>query len=262
MTWKSKLAAGVVAISFGLASASAAPISGELNIAGSVLVDAFTINWVPPGGPGGGTETGYGIFSTIVPGTGYFSGITSLPPCPPNTTCYFGNARDLTRGGGGGAAPAPATAPVGVTGNPLVANFLSGFTAPGYTGLSFDLTLILQSVAADCVPNTGQLTCRPDSGSPFTLTRLANGTGISFEVNGNFKDSNIADSTAAYVGRYTTQVPQTIEQILAIVGANGSVSASYSANFNAVSPIPEPGTVGLALTGVLMIGVGLLRRKS
>src|SRR5687767_4702633 len=50
------------------ASASAAPIVGQLNFTGAVNVSATTLDWVPLGPPEGD------LFTTF-PGTGYFSDI-------------------------------------------------------------------------------------------------------------------------------------------------------------------------------------------
>jgi hypothetical protein len=251
MKWRYKLIALAAALFGVVALGSAAPIIGELNIAGSTVVDAFTIDWVPPEP---GPETGYGTFTTKLPGTGYFANIVGPPLAP-----IGGQQRDVTRNPAlSGAAPLPALALVGV---PIfVPGYLTGFTSPQYAGLEFDLTLILQSPAGVCPPGgiAEGLSCRPDANSPFTLSQLEEGTAIAFEVRGFFEDSAIADSRMEYRGRYSTQVGESVAQILASIAGGGSIDASFSGNFEA---IPEPGTVGLALSGLALILVGVIRRR-
>lgn len=253
MKLRFKSAALAAAIVGAASIASAAPIVGTLNIGGSVTVSATTINWRPPAITD--PETGFGTFTTILPGTGYFATIPS--PSPP---FYIGQQRDITRVPALAGAPTlPALALVGV---PIfIDDYLSNFTAPGYGGLTFDLTFILQSSAPICTGGEAvNQSCRPDAGSPFTLTRLQEGTAVSFEVRGNFTDSNVVDSLSPlYRGRYTTQLGLSIGDVLATVGTpGGTIDAAFSANFEA---IPEPGTVGLALTGLALIVVGAVRKR-
>jgi hypothetical protein len=253
MKLRFKSAAFAAAIVGAASIASAAPIVGTLNIGGSVTVSAATINWRPPAVTQ--AETGFGTFSTQLPGTGYFAGIVGGNP-----PFFTGEQRDITRDPAqAGAPPLPALALVGV---PIfIDNYLSNFSAPGYDGLTFDLTLILQSTAPICTgAETVNQTCRPDAGSPFTLTRLQDGTAVAFEVRGFFEDSNVADSRSPeYKGRYSTQIGLTVGEILTQVGGGGTIDASFSGNFEA---IPEPGTVGLALTGLALIIVGAVRKRS
>jgi hypothetical protein len=123
----------------------------------------------------------------------------------------------------------------------LVQGYLTAFTAAGYTNLEFDLTRILQSAAPVCTgAETVSQSCRPDPGSPFTLTQLTEGTAIAFEIRGYFRDTPTRDpGTPDYRGRYTTQVDQSIADILNTIGGGGSISASFSGNFSAI-PEPEP----------------------
>jgi hypothetical protein len=81
----------------------------------------------------------------------------------------------------------------------FVPSFLSGFTAPGYGGLKFDLTFIPQSAAPLCTGAelVGQ-SCSSDPGSLLTLMVLGPGsTLLAFDLNGFFEDSAINDSHAA-----------------------------------------------------------------
>jgi hypothetical protein len=73
-------------------------------------------------------------------------------------------------------------------------------------------------------------------------------------VEGFFEDSAVVNSKAFYSGRYTTQVGLTTQQIEDIltknlqdpscaVGDKGKICASYSANYNAITNVPEPATM-------------------
>src|SRR5215470_227473 len=95
--------------------AAASPISGEMNIAGSLTATSTSLNFL------NGTSDGTGGFVTLQGGTGYFNTIASTNLASP----YVGAAKNLT----------------GTPSN--VTDFLSGFTAPGYSGLSIDLNQVV-----------------------------------------------------------------------------------------------------------------------
>ena len=111
MRWKSITYGSALALALFAVPASAAPITGILNITGAASVTATTIDWVPLG-------TGEGRFDITFPGTGYFTNIY-LPVSGDNT----GDSLDLPAG----AFP--------------VANFLNDFKTPfaEYNDLSFTL---------------------------------------------------------------------------------------------------------------------------
>jgi hypothetical protein len=157
-----------------------------------------------------------------------------------------------------GAAPEPAFAPAG--GPIFISGFLSGFDAPGYDGLFFDLTFIPLSGAALCTGAevVGQ-SCRPDLSSPLTLKVLAQGTEITFGFAGFFEDPNQgADSRTPGTVQYTAATAWTMPQILSLIGGGGSITADYSAEANAssIAAVPEPATL-LALG----LGLGFLARR-
>jgi hypothetical protein len=254
-------------------SASAEPITGVLNIVGSVQVTATTLDFVPP------DEGGFGVFTTVEPpapgdqGGDYFEDIVSPNPLTP----IGGEALDLA------LVPTAGYQTVNI-GDTFVDDFLQDFTIVGgvfpgydYSNLTFDLTHVVdQSSAGQC---TGAETSGTCFLGPFLLTAGEEGTGILLEVRGIFQDPSLTgcaeitghvdacdwDDTP-YVGRFTTQVGLTVQEILDIIegggtdpacGANipaGTICASYSANFESAAAIPEPTTLLLFGTGAAALG--------
>lgn len=228
--------------------ASAAPITGVLNITGAANVSATTIDWIPLGGT-------TGEFVVVFPSSGYFSGIDI--PVNDNT----GDSTDLPAG------PFP------------VVGFLDNFTTPNneYDDLSFTLEGFALPIVPVCgtpdgtgvAGDTPGESCVAFAGSPFTLTMGANGisTDINFNVFGSFVDLTYGDdgslnnATGLYTANIATMTPA---QIQATIGANGFVGSSYSAQFTAeaVPTVPEPFSLSLMGLGLAATGYRLRRRKS
>lgn len=215
----------------------ATPITGVLDISGSVAVGATTIDWLPVG-------TGTGGFMIEPASSGFWSALAG-------TT---GTAKDLD-----------------VSVQPVGSMFLlpSYMTFAAMPNLSFDLTMIqpgvFSSAACGAPPAAGQ-NCTPPfppPKSPFNLTNTAAGATASFSINGNVIQNG--SNAGTFTGVYTTQfVGQNYQSLLAAIQGGGAVQASYSANFS-VSEIPEPSTVSLAISGILLLvgasGRKLLRNK-
>jgi hypothetical protein len=219
------------------ATALAVPVTGELNIAGSVAVSGTLIDWLPSG-------TGVGTFS-VDPFTqsGSFGALAG-------TT---GSSRDLNSG----------TDPVGVPYNPgpvfTVPAFLTFAADPN---ILFHLQYIFPGVysSADCglAAAAGQ-TCTPFAGSPFNLSNTtATSSTATFQVSGVIQNT-ATNEFSNFTGTYSTQfVNQNFQQLLAIIGAGGSVQATYSANFIA-TVVPEPATIWLTLGS--LGALAFVRRK-
>jgi hypothetical protein len=208
--------------------AGAIPIEGEFNVAGSLRVTSSTVDFL------NGTSEGTGTFVTLEGGSGYFATIASTNIASP----YVGQVKDI--------APTDTD----------VADFLSGFTAPGYTGLTVDLERIESPTAPACTGSEAANTAC--SLGYLTLTNLGgSNTAMAFVVSGSAEDANVPDSLNSIVGRYTTQTGQSIGDVISAFNGTG-ITASYSANFEA-EEVSEPGV--LMLLGIGLAASGMLRRK-
>jgi hypothetical protein len=190
----------------------------------------FSLDFLPAG-------NGTGTFNTNAPSTGYFTGLFGGNP-----PFFLGTETDIASTPTGGFTTVAIGAPTNVT------NFLDfsvplGLTPPGFGTLGFDLTFIPQSGAPICTGFEGlNQPCRPAANSPFTIQNTATGAEVDFGVLGNFHAHGGADFGPGS-GAYTTQtVGQSVQNILAVLAAGGSFTASYSANFVA-STVPEPITL-------------------
>lgn len=229
------LLAGMV---FAPAGATAAPITGVLNINGGVTVTATSIDFLPLGG-GTGTASA-DAFTNL----GSFAILNTGNPAAPAT----GTIEDLTGG--------PVVGPISQV------NFLTGFAlAPN---IAFDLTFINPGVdpSADCLsaPAAGQ-TCTPP-GSPFNLSNILSGGSIStiasIGLAGTVRNTSTGE-VSAFTGTLSTQIDHTTYQsILATLTAGGSFSTSYSGSFTATA-IPEPATFGIV--GLALLGLGIFQRR-
>jgi hypothetical protein len=208
-------------------TAGALPISGDLNIAGSVRASSSAIDFL-------NGDEGTGGFVTLQGGSGYFGTIASTNLASP----YLGVAKDLSAS------------------STDVSEFLSGFTAPGYSGLTVDLDGIVTPTAPPCTGSEAvNSSCRLGY---LTATNLGEGnTALAMVVTGTVEDAAISDSLNEIVGRYTTQAGRTIEEIMTEFAGEG-LTVSYSANFDAFD-VAEPGI--LLLLGMGLAANGWVRRK-
>jgi hypothetical protein len=217
---------------------SAAPITGKLQITGSVIVDATSIDWIPVG-------TGEGSFNTL-DGTEYFANIFN--PVDPTDPAYVGDAIDLV-------------------GQETQANFLNDFeerptdVISQYDNLTYTLTDIVDPTADPCTGGEG--VDDPCSLGVFTLTQTAGGNvDVRFDVTGFFTDPDLgADSSMNIApGIYTTQLSNTtIAAIIDLIDAGGEIRATYSATYTA-SAIPEPATLLTFGAGSLIVAAHKRRR--
>jgi hypothetical protein len=229
--------------------ASATPITGTLNIAGTAVVSAFEIDFIPP------VATGTGDI-VILPGgnTGDFSvfnvGFT------PGTLVD----RDSSQTAG------------------TALNVPDWMTIPGF---SFTLEFIRPgsfSSAACFDPPANEQNCTPPPNdpdgpgplpavlSPYNLTNAIDATGnvsakASFFVIGTVTNLLNPNDIGTFEGEFTTTLLNvSYQDLLTTVIAGGTVTAPFSARFE-VTPIPEPSSLALALGGAVLLGTGLRRRQ-
>jgi hypothetical protein len=147
-----------------------------------------------------------------------------------------------------------------LTGNISIPNFIT-FSQGVASPITFDLTQILPGTgtAANCTNGSGN-PCTP-AGSPFTLTQSSTGVTVNLAFLGNAYTGTAASGTTPVSSLFTTQIVMpcnTDASCLALLGAGGTIDASYSASFVA-SAIPEPSS--LFLIGAGLVGMGSLARR-
>lgn len=261
---------------FGLPLAMQAdPIVGTMQIAGVVDVGATFIDFLPVGGGTGNL----GILGAGNSGT--FAVYNLMDPASTTTV----TVKDLTSG--------PATGPVSIL------DFIT-FGSTALSGDAINLTSISPgsaSLAGCSAPAAVGDTCTPPN-SPFTLTDVADtsmgsvpmgtpcaegtsvtagtvacATSISFLFQGNAvaTDSSVSSITGTLSTQTTAMAstvsnPHTYQDILAAIEANPNafVQESFSGVITAQAlptGVPEPNGSALMLGGLVLMGLGTLRRR-
>ena len=202
--------------------ASIPAFADVLSTTGSVNISNSAVHFYPLGGSSG-------TFNVGAPDTGTFSGLVG-------TT---GAIKDLT------------TLPINTTIN--IPDFMTFANA---ANLSITLTEINGGTLPACsqaMAAAGQ-SCSP-TGTPYNLSNQTATSSVgSASVEGYLVDSNKPGVLTPLTGLFSTQfVNMSYQQLISTVDGGGSVDATYSAQF-ITSPTPEPGTVGLLFSGVLMLG--------
>lgn len=203
-----------------------APLTGDLDISGSVRIGANFADFTPLGG-------GTGDFEVEPTSTGDFNALVEGGEDD-------GDIRDLNA----------VNAPVGVDFSLM--NFLTFDADPTIT---FELTRIDDGSFGACVP--GAVTC---SVNQFNLINTGGSTVANFNVSGNIYDDGVL------VNRFRGSFSQSfagrsIQSILQEVQDRGFIDSAFEANF-VPTAIPEPGSMSLfALGTILTAGVSYIRRR-
>jgi hypothetical protein len=231
------------------ASLAAGPIFGTFTIDGSVSVTATGITWT--------SNTSVHDQATIssLGLTGSFVGMA-------NQTITI---HDLT--------DTPGNQPVGVTftnfdfldfpvasGDPsLLANFLAlGSGNPA--NCSTNPALAAAGQTCTLTPST---TPAEPGGSPFTFLNTSNGSGGCCNSSANWDISGItADGLSRFNAVFDSNFTSSYQTVLNNFATNGSVSDAFAGDLTvSIQGIPEPTTMALMGTGLILLSLGFRRRK-
>jgi hypothetical protein len=245
VTFRSKafLAASIFGGLFS-ATALADPITGVLNITGSVQVGPTSIDFLP-------LATGTGtVAADAFTNTGSFAVLNTGNTAQPSA----GVIKDLS-------GP-PLTGAVNVT------SFIDSFSAA--PNIRLDLTFVNPGIfsASGCVgtPAVGD-TCTP-AGSPFNLSNVLSGNAISTVISFGFAGNAINTTTGetdTYTGVLSTQLDGiSLQQILAELVVGTPITSSYSGTITvtpAETAVPEPGSSTMVFAGMGMLILSFAFRR-
>jgi PEP-CTERM motif-containing protein len=214
------------------ATAQAVPITGTLDLVGSVRVTATTIDWHPVGGTTG--------FALITGGSDYFAPLVGSV------------ATELDLAG----------VPVGVQLNGGLG--LPGFETFGGSplpGLNFILDIIYSCEQAS---TNEAVECDAGLESPFRFDQDAFGTTVIINFAGRVVDAANPGEESTFTAKFdATFTGKTPAQILAIISTVGFIDSPYSAQklvIDEVTEVPEPATLLTFGVGTALLGAHRRRR--
>lgn len=237
-------------------SSYAAPITGQLSIAGDATVSATTLTFLCD------------LFSpmTCPLGSGQFLVTGPL--------AQSGSFSALANTGGNIKSIDQTTTPINQSF--MLSNFMTFLANPD---VALDLMFIAPGTGGACPP-APTMTCtplvpalvsasNPTGRSPFNLTDTSSGSTAAFSVSGQTREISTG-LTAPFNGTFSatfTNTPGTTDQNVASIlaqFARGSITSPYDGKFVAIAgpAIPEPATEAMLGGGLLLIAaLGYKRRR-
>ena len=225
-------------------AASAASISGQFNLNGTLQVTDTTINFDLKSGS---FMPGDQLAAVNLPATGSFSGLAALD---------IVNIQDLNT----------ATDTPGNT--PFPTPHTNWITLDNGVNINLDLTEIpIDTSIAACVGGQSYAAgdqCRANNG-PIILQQTATGVTALLGLIGDAHAAGATSPLSPMVGKlaanFTVGGENTIESLLTTFASQGFITTGYQANFSVTptSPIPEPSS--FALLGAGLLGLGFWGRK-
>jgi len=234
-------------------SGLASPITGIFDGGGTATVDLFNIFFCPNGQTPSGADAGTACSAasgniSLSGGTGSFSSINAA---------YGSASTILSLNSGSEPLNTPVNVPNFVVLNPTVGAPNIAISLTQVLGGSFlgnPLNCPMGAAAA------GQI-CSP-AGSAFELVNSsATTSSATFTLDITASDGIAADN-AAGTAVFTAQFGVPYQTVLAALtgGPGGNYSSSYSATFT-LEPTATPEPITFLLTGVGLLGVGILGRR-
>lgn len=252
-----KAIAAALVCTAGLSATPIGTMSLGIVVSGGVTVSGTRIDFFPPSSVGGPPNNG--DFATGNPTSISYNNGSAQVLTP--TTDPFGYISDLD--------VTPSVFPPGGVNFILFSVTQGGAAIPD---LSFDITGIgpggtAQNALNGCAGVTGVgVRCSPTIAgypggvSPFVLTDNGTGTDISLTVSLLGHD---ATGSIAWLGGFTTQNSGTTPADIQAALDSGSIfDNTWSFTARSVAAAPEPGTMAILGSGLLLVGLAAWRRKS
>ena len=221
----------------------ASVFGGGVNLQGT-RIDFFPSTNLPPNPPGAGQ------FSTVNPTNITYSGGTVTAASDP-----FGIISDLD------TTP---QFPVGGLNFILFSITQGGVAIPN---LAFDITGIgpggpAQGAINGCAGAGIGVPCSPSIGgglfSPFVLTYNGVNTDLALSVLLNGRD---ATGSNQWTGGFQAQIAQLPGAFEAVLNSGGTITTSWSFTATGANGVPEPGTILIVGSGLMLIGLAAWRGR-